>query len=151
MSLVDIKITNEKSLLNACDLLHDARCDLSSVNFDQAKGTWRATFTREFFEDPNLMQAKKVLFIFTRHTFPLAESVLELVGVTSQKIEDRSQIGTFMFNECQLVKGAYHLVFCEDMEITLVFRQQPAGRLRDLRLLDRMGTYLSFGNRFRRR
>jgi len=151
MSLVDVKITDEKSLLNACDLLHDARFELSSVSFDQAKGMWKATFTREFFEDPNLMQAKRAFLIFTRHTFPLAESVLELAGVASQNVEDRSQIGTFMFNECRPVKGAYHLVFCENMEITLVFCQQPAGRLRDLRLLDHKGTYLSFGKRSRKR
>jgi len=52
-NLVTINISDDKSLLEACDILHDARCDLSTLQVDETNGAWKARFERLFFEDPS--------------------------------------------------------------------------------------------------
>lgn len=147
---VQIEISDHGSLMKACDLLHDAQCDISSITFNADLGSWKATFKREFFEDPTLMQHEPRLFIFTKHTFPLITSQLSLDGVTACKIEDKADIGTYMFNECRLNDQAYVLWFCEDMKITLTFAGTPRGQLRDLNRLEEKVSYFTFRNPFRK-
>jgi len=147
---VQLEIRDHDSLMKACDLLHDARCDVSTIALDRSAGSWTALFRREFFEDPELMQAEPRLFILTKHTFPLVSSQLTLHDFTSYEIEDRSHIGTYMFNECRLIGDTYHLWFCEDMRIILRFRDKPHGELRDLNLLGEKGSFFTFRNLFKR-
>ena len=149
-NLVKIQISDDKSLLEACDILHDARCDLSTYEFDEKAGKWQATFKREFFEDPNLVKHEPRFIIFERHTFPLAESVLTIKGVKNCEIRDKSNIGIYTFNECQIKNNIYRFLFCEDMEMLLTFIRKPEGNLIDKKLLDTKSTMYSFRNPFRK-
>jgi hypothetical protein len=142
--LVSLEISDESSLLRACDLLHDSKFDLSAMHFDPGQGTWRATFVREFFEDPALIESCPAFLVFTRYTFPLAESVLSLEGVSSCEVIDRGQIETFTFNECRCRDLAYRFFFVEDLEIRVCFGASLRGNLRDLRLLDERGSMLGW-------
>lgn len=148
--LVAIQIQDQVSLLEACDILHDARFDLSKAKFDAQTGVWSAVFIREFFEDPALMQEQDRLLV-TRFTFPMAECTLELSGLKGCDVQDRSRIGTYTFNECQPSANGYRLVFCENMEIVFTVHGEPKGKLRDVKLLNELGSYWSFRNPFRKR
>lgn len=114
------------------------------------KGTWSGVFIREFFEDASLISERRGT-IFTTLTYPMAESILELRGITGWDIVDRSRIGTYTFNECQAGRGEYRFLFCEDMEIIVTLREKPSGRLRDVRLLDERGSFFALQNPFCRR
>ncbi len=138
--LITIDITDDASLLEACDFLHDARCNLSTLQIDQANGTWKARFEREFFEDPSVMTHERKFFVFTKTTFPLVESELTFKGFSRCQIDDKSRIEIFTFNECRIDKNIATLHFCEDMRITVEFVDKPQGKLADLRLLDKPGT-----------
>ncbi len=149
-NLVTIEISDETSMFQACDILHDARFDLGNATLDIQNGTWSGVFIREFLEDASLI-SEHTGIIFTTLAFPMAESVLELRGVTGRDIRDRSHIGTYTFNECQASHGTYRFLFCESMEIVVTFREKPQGRLRDIRLLDEHGSFLALRNPFRRK
>jgi hypothetical protein len=149
-NLVTIEISDESSLLKACDILHDARLDLGEAKPNVETGIWKGIFIREFLEDASLMFERPGI-LFATVTFPMAESVLELAGVTGWDVRDRSHIGRYTFSECQPAGGKYRLLFCEDMEILLTFREKPSGRLRDIRLLDERGSFSAIRNPFRRR
>lgn len=139
-NLVTIEITNAASLLDACDILHDARCDLSTLQVDLDRGVWQARFEREFFEDPDAMTHERKLLFFTKTTFPIAETELTLKGLKRYRIEDKAHIGIFMFNECQIKGDVATLLFCENMRMILEFESGPHGRLVDLRLLEKTGS-----------
>jgi hypothetical protein len=147
---VQLEIRDDDSLMKACDLLHDARCDVSSAALDRNVGRWTALFQRECFEDPDLMQAEPRLFIFTKHAFPFVLSELSLCDVASCEIQDRAHIGTYMFNECRLNGRTYELFFCEDMKIILKFQDKPRGQLCDLNLLEEKGSFFTLRNPFKR-
>lgn len=147
-NLVTIDIADENSLLRACDILHDARFDLSTARFDELAGRWQAMFVREFFEDLSLLRRRRFLFL-SWYTFPMAETTLQLSEITSYHINDRSQIGTYSFNECRPQRGSYRLAFCEDMEISMTFRDKPEGKLQDIKLLDERGSYWAIGDPLR--
>ncbi len=147
---VQLEITDQDSLIKACDLLHDARCDSSTVEMDLTKGFWTISFEREFFENPNLMQTKLCFFILTKHFFPLITSKLTFYNVLSYQIEDKSHIGKYMFNKCQIKDDIYELSFCEDMRMLLKFKNKPSGELRDLHLLQKKGSFFTFRNPFKR-
>ncbi len=148
-NLVTIEISDETSLLKACDILHDARVDLADATFDAKAGSWRGVFIREFFEDASLISERRGIF-GTKFSFPMAESVLELDNISSCDVVDKSSIGKYTFNECQATQGKYRFLFCEDMEIVVTFREKPSGQLRDIRLLDERGSYFTLRNPFRR-
>ena len=145
VNLVTIDITDDASLLEACDILHDARCDLSTLHVDRDNGVWKATFEREFFEDPSVMTHERKLFVFTKTTFPLAETELTLGGIKSYEIEDKARIEIFTFNECRIEKNVATLYFCEDMKMTIEFNERPQGKLVDLSLLDKTGSMYCTG------
>jgi hypothetical protein len=149
-NLVSIDICDEKSLLNACDILHDARFDLGSAKFDAQVATWNAIFIREFFEDATLVTERRGI-VFTSFTYPMAESVLELDGVADYSVRDRSHIARHTFSECQVRRGKCRLFFCEGMEIVLTFKERPSGCLRDVRLLEEHGARRVLRNPFRRK
>jgi hypothetical protein len=143
--LVTIDITDEASLLNACDILHDSRCDLSTLHVDLSRGTWNAKFEREFFEDPDAMKHERKLLFFIKTTFPMAETELTLTGLKSYRIEDNADIGIFMFNECQINGSIATLLFCENMKMILEFESKPQGKLIDVKLLDKTGSMYTTG------
>ncbi|MFH1905420.1 MAG: hypothetical protein ABIK53_07870 [bacterium] len=91
-NLVKINIVDDESLLKACDILHDGYCDLSKIKYNEANGTWKAVFKREFFEDIKLMNFEPKLLFFNKVTFPMVKSELTLEGIKTYKIEDRSNI-----------------------------------------------------------
>lgn len=138
-NLVTINITDDASLLEACDILHDARFDLSTLHRDRDGSIWKATFEREFFEDPDLMTRERKLFFFTKTTFPMAETELTLTGLKSYRIEDNSRIRFYSFNKCQITGNVATLLFCENMKIIIEFEGRPQGTLVDLQLLDKTG------------
>ncbi len=144
-NLVTIDITDAASLLDACDILHDSRCDLSTLHVDLDAGVWRARFEREFFEDPDVMTHERKLLFFVKSTFPMAETELTLTGVKSYRIEDNAGIEIFMFNECQIESNVATLLFCEDMKMILEFENTPSGKLVDLRLLEKTGSMWTTG------
>ena len=143
--LVTIDITDTASLLDACDILHDARCDLSTLHVDLDEGVWRARFEREFTEDPDAMVHERRLLFFVKSTFPMAETELTLTGVKGYRIEDNAGIEIFMFDECQIESNVATLLFCEDMKMILEFDDNPRGRLVDLRLLGKTGSMWTTG------
>lgn len=148
--LIHIEITDHDSLMEGCGVLHDAFCDLATVEFDQARGIWRAKFEREFWEDPALMHSAPKLFVFTRTSFPIAMCEFTLREVASYEVRDRSRIGRYYFNECVLTKHGYELRFCEDMDMIFKFRDQARGELRDIKLLEKTGSFLSWRNPLRK-
>ncbi len=149
-NFVKIEISDDKSLLHACDLLHDASCDISNYKFEEKTGLWQAVFEREFLEDPDLLTSKPKFIIFAKHLSPLAESILILKRVKSCNIIDKSHIGTYMFNECQVQAEEYRFLFCEDMEMIITFEDKPQGMLIDKKLLNKTISMYSLRNPFRR-
>ncbi len=144
--LVTIDITDTASLLDACDILHDSQCDLSTFHVDLDKGVWRARFEREFTEDPDAMVHKRRLLFFVKSTFPIAETELTLTGVKSCQIEGNLKIEPIaFFNECQIDNNIATLLFCENLKMVLEFDGAPCGRLVDLRLLGKTGSTLTIG------
>ena len=148
--LVTIEIIDEASLLEACDILHDARFDLEKAKPDLQSESWSGVFIREFFEDASLMSERPGI-IFTKMTFPMAECSFKLTGIVGCDLQDRSRIGRYTFNECQPLRGSYRFLFSEDMEIVFRFREKPCGRLQDIRLFDERGSYFALRNPFRRK
>jgi hypothetical protein len=139
--LCNIEIVDETSLFKACDLLHDARCDLSKVTFDESTKKASLVFEREFFEEASLIKSERRFL--TRYSFPLAESVLELCGIPNFEAHDTQGIGIYMFNEIRKNGSVYNLVFCENMSISISFIDQPKGKLNDIRLLPKEGKLFS--------
>ena len=143
-NLVLIKISDDKTLMKACDLLHDAKFDLTQMEYDHEGRKWTGVFKREFFEDPTLIETNRKFIIFSRHTFPMVETVLTLDEVANITVSDKAKIEVFTFNECQHQSTKYRLIFCEDMEIVIEFVSQPKGHFRDIKLLDEKGSMLTF-------
>ena len=150
-NLVTIDIKNDESLLEACDILHDAKFDISQLQVDENAGVWRGRFEREFFEDPSLIKHESKFLILVKGTFPLADSELRLDGVKSYEIQDKSKIGIYTFNECKIVDGVATLFFCEDMKMIVTFRGCPSGSLIDHKLLDKRSAFYFFRNPFRQK
>jgi hypothetical protein len=133
---LDIAIQDDESLLTACDYLHDSVLDLSKVQYNEAEGTWQAPFEREFLEDPSKIERKRKCLIFSKVSFPVVHSVLTLEGVKTCRVEDKSKIQRYMFNECRVKDGMYRFVFCENMTIYITFSEKPAGNLKDQHFLE---------------
>ena len=148
-NLVKIAIVDNDSLLRACDIFHDAYCDLSTVKYDENNGTWKGIFEREFFEDPNLIMVEPKLLVFHKVSFPMAKSELSLEGIKTFTIEDKSKIQIYSFNECQVKNNTYKFFFNEDMEITIIFEDKPKGSLADQKLLDKKGSFYKWRNPFK--
>ncbi len=142
---LSIDITDEASLLDACDYLHDATFTLSEAQYDQEARRWHATFVREFYEDPNLIEYRPAWLVFTRCIFPMVESILTLEGIEACEVVDNPQIDTFIFNECLAEGGRYVCLSCTGDEVSFVFSSEPKGTLRDVRLLDERGSILVWG------
>jgi hypothetical protein len=145
--LIYMEINNEESLLNACDLLHDAYFDLSTMTYNNRERKWLGKFKREFFENPDLIQSRRKFLFFTEHTFPMADTFLSLEQVAKIRINDRARIEIFTFNECRRENGKYVLYFNEAMEMEIKFDGTPRGYLKDTKLLDERGSFLAFGKR----
>jgi len=86
-NLVIIDITDAASLLDACDILHDSRCDLSTLHVDLDEGMWRVRFERAFTEDPDTMTHERKLLFFVKSTFPMAETELTLTAHRGQTLD----------------------------------------------------------------
>ncbi len=149
-NLAKIDIVDDKSLLNACDILHDGYFDLSTVKYDENAGTWRASFEREFFEDSELMTFKPKLLFFHKVSFPMALSDLSLGGIKTYRIEDKSNIQIYSFNECRIKNEIYKFYFNEDLELTFTFEDPPKGSLTDQKLLDKKGSLYKWKNPFKK-
>lgn len=149
-NLVKIDIVDDKSFLKACDILHDGYCDLSTVEYDRDAGKCKAIFEREFFEDPELLTFKPKLLFFHKVSFPIAESELSLTGIKTFKIEDKSNIQNYSFNECQIKDKVYTLWFNEGLDIILTFDGSPKGYLVDHKLLDKEGSIFKWRNPFKK-
>lgn len=149
-NLVKIDITDDKSLLKACDILHDGYCDLSTVEYDKNAGTWKAIFEREFFEDPELMTFEPKFLFFHKVSFPMVKSELSLQGIKTYKIEDKSNIQNYSFSECQIKNKIYKFFFNEDMEMILTFEVSPKGNLIDHELLGKKGSFYKWRNPFKK-
>ncbi len=143
-NLVSIQIVDEKTLLDACDLLHDSKFDLTKSTYDSKARIWKGTFKREFFEDPTLMTSKRKFIFLTKHIFPMAEASLTIKNVESINVVDKADIEEFTFNECQPEKNAYRLIFCEDMEIELNINGRPNGKFKDIQVLEEKGSLVTF-------
>lgn len=143
--LININIHDDESLLKACDLLHDAHMDISDIKYNEAAGTLEASFECEYFEDPSKIENEKKYRIFNKTSFPMVHSVLFLEGIETYRIENKSKIENFSFNECRIKEDKYKFVFCENMVITITFKKEPSGYLKDLRYSDKKGSILTFG------
>ncbi len=143
--LITIDIIDDASLHYACDILHDSRCDLSTLHIDLEDNVWRARFEREFLEDPDVMTHERKLLFFIKSTFPMAETKLTLTGLKSYQIENNAGIEIFTFNECQIENNIVTLIFCEDMKMILEFEDTPRGKLVDLSLLNKTGSMWTTG------
>ena len=119
------------------------------MTFDPQARRWMGLFTREFFEDEELFEAKRVRLFWTKLTFPMARCRVTLTGVDLCEVKDRSRIGRYTFNECQRYKGGYRLFFCELMEIGLSFDGDPKGMFEDLEILERRGSMIVLWGRRR--
>ena len=145
---LDINITDDKSLINACDYLHDASFDLDMIEYDKKNGICKLKFEREYFENESLRTYKPKLLFFQKVFYPLISSEMILESIKSLNIHDTAKIGIFTFNECQVKQSKYQLQFCENMEISLEFKDKPIGSLKDLELLNKKGSFWSLKNPF---
>jgi hypothetical protein len=150
-NLVKIIIVDNESLLRACDILHDAYCDLSRVEYDENNGTWKGIFEREYFEDSKLMELEPRFLFFHKVNFPMAKSELSLQGIKTYKIVGKSNIQIYSFNECEIKKNIYRFVFNESMEMTFTFKEAPKGNLIDQELLPKKGSIYKWRNPFKNR
>lgn len=145
--LVHIDITDDGSLLEVCDILHDAQCDLSTLEYKEQADTLKIIFKRHF-EEPSLMTREPKFLFFEKIIFPLTLSKLSLKGVKDFKVEDKSNISIYTFNECEIKGDDYHFLFCEDMKMVIRFEGAPSGSLFDEKLLDEKGVVYSLRNPF---
>jgi len=74
-------IVDEASWLKVCDILHDAVFDLSTLTYDEACGTLRTVFKREFLEDEKWVTSRRIFLFLFQHRFPLIESELLLSNI----------------------------------------------------------------------
>jgi len=146
---LDIAIQDDKSLLEACNFLHDGCLDISKIQYDETEGTWQAPFEREFLEDPSKIEYKRKYLIFSNVSFPIVHSVLTLKGVKTCRIEDKSKIQKYMFNKCRIKDGKYCFIFCEDMSIYITFSEKPAGNLKDHYFLEEKKSFLTIRKPFK--
>ncbi len=149
-NLLKVNIIDKKSLLKVCDILHDGYCDLSKIKYDEINGVWTAVFEREFFENTKLMNFERKLLFFHKVTFPMVKTEFTLERIKTYKIEDKSNIQIYSFNECQVKNNIYKLLFNEDMAITFTFNGMPKGGLTDQELLDKKGSYYKWKNPFKK-
>ncbi len=145
---VRLDIKDRASLMEACELLHDARCCLSTVEFDRNVGSWKASFDREFLEDPDLIESQPRLLIFAKRTYPFVSSEFVLKGLASYDLADNADIGTYTFNVCRIIGSSYEFWFNEGMKMILRFKDKPRGELRDLKVLPTKGSCYVFRNPF---
>ncbi len=101
---LNINIENNETFLEACDVLHDAYLDISKIQYNENENIWEAPFEREFLEDPSKIEYQKKYLIFNKVSFPAVYSVLTLKDVKTYRIEDKSKIQIFTFNECRVKK-----------------------------------------------
>jgi len=139
-NLINAKIVDQESLMYVCDLLHDAKLDLGQFKNDSQSGFVEAFFEREFFENEDLMIFVPKFLLFTKITFPYTLAQLKLRNVVSLDVDDRSNIGIYTFNECRRIGNKYQFSFCEDMKITVRFKDMPSGELCDLKILEKKGS-----------
>lgn len=144
-SLFKINITDNASLLEACDVLHDALFESSSLELDMDRGVWKARFEREPFEDPGLMTHERKLFFFVKSTFPIVQTELTITGLKSYRVEGYGKSEVFFFYECRIDGKIATLLFSGNMKMILEFEDMPRGLLFDLRLLDKTGTMWTSG------
>lgn len=144
-----INISDDKTLLQATDFLHDGYCDLSTVQYDEDTGIWKAIFEREFFEDEKMMTSEPRFLFFNKVSFPMVKSEFILEGIKTYKIEDKSNIQIYSFNECQVKDNIYRFYFNENMEIIFTFNDTPKGNLTDKELLNKKGSYCIWRNPFK--
>jgi hypothetical protein len=144
-NLLHIDIVDDESLLRACDVLHDAYCDISSLQYDEKAGSVRVLFEREYFEDSQLLKYEPRLLMW-KVSFPMAKSELSLEGIKTFIIEDKSKIQIYSFNECQVKNNVFKLFFNENMEIAITFEDKPKGLLLDKDILDKMGSFYQWRN-----
>ena len=144
-NLVTIDITDNESLLDACDILHDAYCDLSTLHQDITNGVWKVRFEREFTENPNVMTHERKFIFFIKSTFPITDPELTLTGVKNCRIENKVLTDKLTFNECQIKTGVATLLFCEGIKIIVEFEESPQGKLVDLGLLEKTRTMWTTG------
>ena len=137
---MELTITDESSLLAACDWLHDDVFDLDSVSFDAGTGAWSIRLLRVGNDDPASHRVTRGL-IFDHVSAPVFDSTLELAGVESFVVNDRSRIGQYAFNECRSQAGGYRFVFHEDMDFVIRFGLEPRGMLRDVGRTDSTETW----------
>ncbi len=130
--------------------MHDARFEVSLISFNNNVGLWKGRFEREFLEDKELITNESKLIIFNKVTVPLIDSELTLKGIKNYKINDKSKINRYTFNECKIVNNIVVFKFCEDMDITLIFEDEPRGRLIDFGLLNTKSTFYHFRNPFKK-
>lgn len=149
-NLVKIDIVGDESLLKACDLLHDGHCDLSTMEYDEKQGTLKATFEREFFENPALAVLEPKYFFLLKVIFPLASTELFLEGIKTYRIHEKSNIQLYSFNECEIKNSTYTFHFNEDMRIDFTFKDKPKGTLVDKALLNKKGYFYKFKNPFKK-
>jgi hypothetical protein len=145
--MLEINISDQKSLEEVFDLLHDSCLELKSLAYKQNEQRLEAIFQREDFE--NVIHKRKFV-IFTKTISPLIECRLILEQVKSPEIKDKSNIGIYTFNECKFNKGKLILLFCEDMEICIEFTGQIRGSLQDLRKLDKKSSPIYMIDPFRK-
>ena len=143
-----IKITNNNTLLEGCDYLHDASFDLDIFEYDKQNGKCNFRFEREYLEDESSITYTSKLLLFTKLSFPLIASELVLENIRELNIRDRAKIGIYTFNECVVEKSEYIFNFCEDMEIHIQFYNGPTGYLKDKEILDKKRSYWTFRNLF---
>ncbi|MFH0889044.1 MAG: hypothetical protein V1871_07555 [Planctomycetota bacterium] len=151
MSIFEISINSEESLLKSFDFLHDASCNQEDVKYDQEKGTLDIIFNRDFLEDPTKITTRRVFLIFHEFEFPIVKSYLHLESLMSCKIfsNDKS-LTRDTFTECKKKKNKYILWFNLGLEIELDFKSSINGYLRDVEFVHgKTGSFMHFKSKLK--
>ncbi len=144
---IQVEIQSIADLRRIFDILHDALILEEDIRFDPVGKTFDMWFLREFLEDNQFIDKKKMLFV-TKYTYPLVRCHLHLKNVNG--FEKKSTDGALQrhtFNEATIVGGKCTLEFCEVLKITFDFDSDVLrGKFEDLEITkDKKRSFYKFG------
>jgi len=141
---LDIKINSKEDFLRTLDILHDASINESEIIYNKSNHTLDILVEREFFEDKNAFEVKRVFLFVKKYIYPIVKSRLYLSNLATFKRESHdTSLKIHRFNECKIKGNIYILEFCEVLRLELSFNGQPFGFFQDLEFVkNKKGSFL---------
>ncbi len=109
-------ISSVKQLDEVMSDLHDCPFDLDRAIFDESTQTWTGFFLRPLWDDPRA-EHRGFSILYVRSRLPVAEATLKISDVRACKVVDNAQIGTYSFNQIELITNGVRFDFNENLNI----------------------------------